>query len=47
MAAVYLNEGEFAWVNFLRYDMMTAFGICAVLLGIFVVLPQARRENRH
>ncbi len=46
MGVVYLNGREFAWVNFLRYDMMTATGICLVLVAIFVVLPQARRENR-
>jgi hypothetical protein len=47
MAAVYVNEREIAWANFLRYDMMTVFGICIVLLAIFVIIPQVRRESRR
>jgi hypothetical protein len=44
--AVYVNKSEFAWLNFLRYDMMSAVGISVVLLAIFVIIPKARREGQ-
>ncbi|PYX31967.1 MAG: hypothetical protein DMG80_09225 [Acidobacteria bacterium] len=43
---VYVNKGEFAWLNFLHYDMICVVGISVVLLAIFVIIPKARRKGR-
>jgi hypothetical protein len=38
---VYVNKGEFAWLNFLHYDMISVVGISVVLLAIFAIIPKA------
>jgi len=43
--AVYVNKSEFAWLNFLHYDMMSVVGISVVLFAIFVIMPKAQREG--
>ena len=45
-SAVYVNKGEFAWLNFLHYDLMSGVGVSVVLLAVFVIVPKARREGR-
>jgi hypothetical protein len=45
-SAVYVSKGEFAWLNFLHYDLMSVVGVSVVLLAIFVIIPKARREGR-
>jgi hypothetical protein len=44
--AVYVSEKEFAWANFVHYDLMSVAGISLVLLAILVLIPKARREGR-
>lgn len=43
---VYVTKGELAWVDFIKYDLVTAVGIGVVMFVIFVFIPAARRSSQ-